>query len=268
MGRKPLGESAMSGAERIRRWRERHGQPAPKAADETARLRAEVAALRAQLAAKASGRASEADVLSIMVDAIDDNTILTAIKQWREGKPTVEKVRKAIDISQLLAGGGLPCFTNMRNQHLADKEAAGDVIDLATLKPVTPKMSKREEAIQRNARTGVEQLLEKHRLPADVRSILIAALMKHADDFKQNDFIERGILRSTYRKVLAELHPDRTPSSSTEAFTAFRTLEKKIVTDTTLPWTLEELKEGFEKARQANSARSKAAAAKRRGAKP
>lgn len=78
MGRRPgrptIGERAMTGSERVRRYRERHGKPAVKPATdaphaeewepERARLQARIAALEAKL------RASEAEVTRLQVELV------------------------------------------------------------------------------------------------------------------------------------------------------------------------------------------------------
>jgi hypothetical protein len=70
----------------------------------------------------------------------------------------------------------------------------------------------------------IKRLLLGHSLSDDVKVTITSVMLRHID--RDQADIDRGIPRRTYRKVLADLSPDRAPGNEA-AFIAFKALDVK-----------------------------------------
>jgi hypothetical protein len=241
MGRPPIGKTAMTSAERVRRHRAKHGtgkpvtKPVtkPNGSDDT-----ENAALKAKLIA----------------------------------------AHKEIERLKALASAGKTEAAQPKQQQRAHEATAQQQpIDREALRA---RMQADHEAYMREcAQWGgrpkrlviddIKRLLRGrlHR-PDDVTQTIIDTLAPHVRDQAN---IERGIPRRTFRKVLAELHTDRNPAT-VAAFIAFKRLDVRdgrkpnpntiVIADDKVSTTAD-----LRRKREERSERARATAAKRRAAK-
>jgi hypothetical protein len=107
LGRKPLGARALTGAERVRLYRERHPKP-PKETPEAARIRAleaDLAAVRAELA---TAKAKPSPTPIVAADAGAAEKIATLERQLKAArtertnlKQKVEHLARSLDAARL-----------------------------------------------------------------------------------------------------------------------------------------------------------------------
>jgi hypothetical protein len=239
MPRRPLGEKAMTNAERQQKRRERlrQAQP-PKAAPK----------------AKATTPSPPTDEVAALKKRIADLEAEVA----RLGSPLAEpQKQQQVHAAQT---------ESAPKQQTIDREA------MAARMRANAEAHDRERA-QWGGRPkslvidDIGRLIGSRgvRLDDDVRETIINAMLPHVRD---QAYIDKGISRRTYRKVLADLHTDRNSAGAT-AFVAFKTLDvrkdgkrawRTIVIADDKVRTMADL----QRKREEKSERARAAAAKRK----
>lgn len=234
-GRPPKGDRAMTAAERQRLRRERLRQAEPS----SVRLAREAA--KAAKAAEAKPDAS-AELIAARAE----------IKRLRA------------EIAALKAGHPAPEVSpEPKPAKSYDRQAAGERVR-AMFEADARERAQWGGRSKSMVEADIRRLLSGHRLSDRAMETITSVMLRHID--RDQADIERGIPRRTYRKVLADLSPDRTPGNEAE-FIAFKALDVKkggkswhtIV----IPDDKVKTMSDYRRKREERSEKAKAAAAKR-----
>ena len=270
MPRHPDGERAMTPAERLHKHREKLRQAQGLKPDPLNEARKEIAALREQLAA-ASGATA---------DPSSQEQIAALTKQLAAAKARIAELEAALasaraEIERLTPkpkaeAAPMPkpkAETPKRRSQPTPAEWAATMAQMRA----DAEAHARERAMW-GGRTkavlvrDIEYLFQGRvvGVPDDVKQIIINAMLPHV---REQTNIERGIARRTYRKVLADLHTDRS-NGNVEAFVAFKALDalrpdgKRNPRSIVIADDKVRTRADVERTRQARSAKAKAAARK------
>ena len=201
MGRPPIGKSAMSAAERMRRWRVRHGvtkHVTKRKSAETAPLGRDIERLKAKIAELEEQAANEAIVRSTLQERI-------AVLEKKRPMP-----RTAAELAQ--------AKLRAEEERKALREARRAAARAA--KPVEIPDDKTKEEYERQIKSLLTQLRNKR--------ITIAKLVENIDMGKAMIFASAA----DRRFILAHFHPDRfKPDKKAQAERVFQLLNNMPVID-------------------------------------
>lgn len=284
MPRHPDGERAMTPAERLHKHREKLRQAQGLKPDPLNEARKEIAALREQLAAARQKPAGAT------ADPSSQEQIAALTKQLAAAKARIAELEAALasaraEIERLTPkpkaeAAPMPkpkptpeAQTPKRRAQPTPAEWAATMAQMRA----DAEAHARERAMW-GGRTkamlvrDIEYLFQGRvvGVPDDVKQIIINAMLPHV---REQTNIERGIARRTYRKVLADLHTDRS-NGNVAAFVAFKAVDalrpdgKRNLRSIVIADDKVRTRADVERTRQVRSAKAKAAAAARKAARP